>query len=76
MTLILVQPRVHFAIIKLFRALTNGVEQEWFQIKCRVYPKDIEDYLWHGMIISTANYIPISDEENQFSLVLIFEGCK
>ena len=68
-----IQPGVHFAIIKLFRALTNGVEQEWFWIKWRVYPKDMEGYLWCGMIIATANY---TDEENQISLVIIFEGCK
>jgi len=76
MTLKLVQSRVDLTIVELLRALANRFEHQRFRISCGINAKDIENDGRCRPFITTANDVPITNDENKLPLVVTVQTSK
>jgi hypothetical protein len=72
----LVETRVDLAIIQCLGAFTDRFEQDRFRVEFRVDTKDVQHDSRSGSVITTTDYIAITNDEEQLPFVIIVEGRK
>ena len=73
MPLVLVQSRVHFGIINLLASLADRFEEERFRVKFGVDAENVEDDPRCGSVITGSDDIPVANDKDEFSLVVVIE---
>jgi hypothetical protein len=76
MALELVQARVNHSIVELPGAFADTLEHEWFRIQARIDAQNIQHNSRSGTIITRPDIISITDDEEEFPLVVILESCE
>lgn len=76
MTLELIESRVDLAVVERLGAFADRLEKKWFRIQLRVDAEDVQHDTGGCAIISATNDIPVADDEDQLTLVVILEGCE
>ena len=70
-SLVLVQPRVHLAIINLFRTFANRSEHQRLRINLGVDTQNIQNDPRRRTVVPAPNDVAVTNDEHQLALVVI-----
>lgn len=76
MSLKFIQTRVNLAIVESASTFSDRLEHQRLWIERRINTKDIEHNTGCGAVVPASSNVPVTDEEDKLTLVVIIERCK
>lgn len=76
MSLKFIQSRVNLAIVESASTFSDRLEHQRLWVERRVNTKDIEHNTGCGAVVPASSNVPVTDEEDKLTLVVIIERCK